>query len=454
MILMEEIKDGTKSIFKRTHINSNNSIVYEETFYYRLFKVNDDNFIKFVLYDDNMVVISDAYNYINTHISSQSTNSREKAIYAIRLLYCFLDLTKSKITNLSRENIEQLKFFLLGYSPNKGNYSLEMKTQRTNGTVDSYLSIYRSYFKFLKINCPYLFELNSPTIVTTNPATESTIKKSSYKANLKTSKPERRVPRYISVQEFDKIISIIREEKNILAECIIRLMYQFGLRIGEVLGLTFEDITEIEIDNNFVPVILLRNRVSDKHFQKCKTCMNVSNTNQYRSANYKTENLGYQQIIITYEIYELINTYIDNFHSVARENNITRYTEKVCADKVVNDKYSDDNFYIFINSIGKTLSEQSWNKYLRTLFTAANLHIDKNSKKHNLNHRFRHGFAMFHVQYLKTSIIELQKLMRHASPASTMIYYNPTESDEAKIKNSFVNELYDLLPTLKENIYE
>ena len=123
------------------------------------------------------------------------------------------------------------------------------------------------------------------------------------------------------------------------------------------------------------------------------------------------------------------------------------------ADKTTFDKYSEDNYYIFLNSLGKVISEQSWNNYIRDVFKSVDIPIDIESKKTNLSHRFRHGYAMFEVQHKKTNILESQKLMRHASISSTMVYFNPTESDEAKIKNDFVNELYELIPGLKENIY-
>ena len=71
-------------------------------------------------------------------------------------------------------------------------------------------------------------------------------------------------------------------------ECIIRLMYQSGLRIGEVLELTFEDIVE---DNNNYKVII-RNRFTDRTFQKAKFLMTITDRNQYRSRDYNLEWYG------------------------------------------------------------------------------------------------------------------------------------------------------------------
>ena len=450
MIILKEIKIGAQSIFQRIHTNLQGDEIDNETNYYRVYKVSQDNFDYFLLYDDQMNVISDVYKFINIHLASKSFNSREKAVYALRLLYCYLSLTKTDLNKLRRKDIQNLIYFLSGYSPNKGAISMKLLTIRSHNTINGYLNIYRLYLKFLDIDCEYLFETEKTLTWGINPLTEKAEQVSRYKSNLKTGTPIQRVPKYISVEEFSKIINIIRQEQNLQAECIVRLMFQFGLRLGEVLGLTFEDVTEILINDDFRPVLYIRNRLSDKKFQRAKTCCEVTDISQYKSKDYRTEDYGFQKVIITYDVYELINNYIEKAHTPARENHSKRYDKYAVADKTATDKYAENNYYIFINSLGRVLSEQMWNKYIRNVFEQVGISLDKETKKTNLNHRFRHGFAMFQVKYRNTPLLELKKMMRHASISSTAIYFNPTEEDEAKIKNEFVNELYDLIPTLRE----
>ncbi|SCP98770.1 integrase/recombinase XerD [Anaerobium acetethylicum] len=454
MIILNEIKKDNTNIFERIHADDNGKIIFREEIHYRLYKIKKKNTNTFVLYNDNMEVVSPVYRFINIKMAKQPYNSREKSIYALRFLHCFLSLTKTKLTDLNHDNIEKLKYFLLGYSPSQGSYSMNLQTVRSNATVNEYLQVYRSFFSYLGIKCDSLFETREFITFNINPITEKAENVTSYKSNLKTGTPVKRVPRYISVDNFKTIISIIRNDRNLLAECIVRLMYQFGLRLGEVLGLTFEDLAEIEINGKLCPVLYLRDRLSDDFFQHAKTCMHITNAKQYKSKDYQTEGVGYQQIIITYDIYELLNEYIERAHAKARAHNHSRYCKKVSADTTSTINYSEDNYYVFLNSIGTVLSAQTWNKYIKSVFVRADIPIDTGSKTTNLSHRFRHGFAMFQVQYLKTHVLELQKLMRHKSLASTMKYYNPTEEDEYKIKNTFVNELYDLIPGLKENAYE
>lgn len=74
----------------------------------------------------------------------------------------------------------------------------------------------------------------------------------------------RHIPAYISQDEFVRMVQKCREKDDLRMECIIRLMYQSGLRIGEVLGLTFEDI----IEENGLCKVIIRNRFTDKTFQR------------------------------------------------------------------------------------------------------------------------------------------------------------------------------------------
>lgn len=453
MISITEVKQNHTSIFFRTYATSNNVVLDNKSFYYRLYKPEVNGRTVFVLYADNMQIISPVYDYLNFALAGASVHTQNQSAHALRLLYCFLDITNSRLDNLQKKEIDKLIYFLLGFSPNEGSFAINLLTTRNNATVNSYLSVIREYLSHLDIECPALHERYLVTEASINPKTENPRTRFKFSNNLKTRTPANTVPKYISVSEFSELIDLIRKDNNILAECIIRLMFQFGLRIGEVLGATFEDLTEIKIEDDLYPVLFIRNRVSDRPWQKAKSCMNIHNVKQYKSKNYTTKNLGYQSVMLTYDVFELLNSYIEILHTIARKNNQKRYTTNAIADKTSQTKYADDNYYIFLNSWGDILSQQTWNKSLKKFFKLAEMTLDRNFKISSLNHRFRHGFAMFHVQHAKTPILELKELMRHRDVSSTMIYYNPTEKDEAEIKNKYVTELYDLVPDLKAGCY-
>lgn len=50
-------------------------------------------------------------------------------------------------------------------------------------------------------------------------------------------------------------------------------------------------------------------------------------------------------------------------------------------------------------------------------------------RKNNLNHRFRHGFAMFKVLIEKYDELKLAHVLRHSRKSSVKVYFNPTEED-------------------------
>lgn len=85
------------------------------------------------------------------------------------------------------------------------------------------------------------------------------------KSNLKTRQYEdRSIPKYITPDQFARLYKLALKKKDLCAVVIMRLGYGYGLRLGEILGLTLEDITEVSIDKKITPVLYIRNRLSDK----------------------------------------------------------------------------------------------------------------------------------------------------------------------------------------------
>lgn len=451
MIELSEEYRGRKSIYTRMIVDEDGVVVSMETVDFRAVHVQKDNKDYFVIYDQNMIPIRDAFRYLNFSMQHLSYNSREQAMHALKLLYSYLALTKTDIHHLGRKDVNNLIHFLLGYSPSMGSVSMKLLTTRRNATVNDYLSTYRNYFKDAGIECDYLTKDRAATSifkeVNGKRTTAQTIR--TYESSLRESTPIQTVPKYISVEEFERIIAIVREDNSLQAEILVRLMYQFGFRLGECLGLTNEDITERKVNGRMYPVAILRNRMSDnKKFQSAKLKMHTESEDGYKTENYNSEKLGYDKVYLTYDFYELINDYIEDRLTIAAKN---KRLDRSIADKVVSDKHAPDNHYIFLNTLDAPLSAKEWNKYLKTVYLRAGIDIDKNTKKNNLNHRLRHGFAMFQVKYRHVDAFTLMKLMRHSSITSTNVYFNPTEDDEFEMKTEFVESLYELIPSLKEN---
>lgn len=277
-----------------------------------------------------MKVIPEVYEYLNFELQNKPLTSRGKSAFALRLLYCFLSLSGYDIRSINEQVLSELLFFLRGIKNNPADY--DSRTQRSATTVNSYLSIYRSFLGSCHIHCDALFKTLSVSVADSleQSYSRSTDRKR-YKSNLKTSTVgEDLVPRYIGPDDFRKIYSLVIQKKDEEARLLLYLMYGYGLRLGECLGLTMEDITETHENGKLVPILLIRNRLSDAKFQYAKNLLHVTSRNQYSSRDYQ---LSRWRIIISYDLYEKLIAYIETAHSEAMEKYPANY-EKGAADIV------------------------------------------------------------------------------------------------------------------------
>lgn len=451
MINVLEHKTGNQSFFEIQYLDEEGVIINTElvSLNSSIIKESNANYLYYLLYDKNRVPISPVFDFINFSMGNSSPNTKEKTLYALKYLYFFLDLFNVNLQSLTNTDITNLKYFLKGMSPKGHSITLNLQTNRSNETINGYLGIYRGYIKFLNYNDSPLLNLNTKSSRIFLPLSENEIAVKGYSTNEQLYKITNQTPKYISISDFKNTLKLVRESYTLKEEIILRLMFEGGLRIGEVLGLTFEDVKTEKFKNDYYPVIYIRNRNSDKNYQRAKTCMNIFNIKQYKSKDYQLKNYGYQLIIISKQLLELIDLYIEKAHSVARENYQQQYDQYTRADQVdTSDNFGEENYYIFINKLAKPLSSHLWNITLREIFQKVDLIIDKGSRENNLNHRFRHGFAMYHVQYFKLDSLKLMQLMRHRSIESVASYYNPTLEDIVEMKDDFVQDIYSIIPEL------
>lgn len=450
MITIKEMKSGNEIYFQK-EISTKNGISISNKIHYQAIIKELNGFTYLIIYDTNMKPISEAFGFLNFDKSAQSINSRIKSMQALKLLYCYQDIISKQLKGFSTTDITNLKWFLKGVSPKGQNITFEIDSSRNNQTINGYLSIYRQYLVFLGYDNKYLAQKSNKKVLIAVPDKETELSVTKFKANEKIPNKVIEVPRYISVKEFTAILNVIRKEYSLREEIIVRIMYQCGLRIGEVLGLTSDDVLMEQVEDDYVPFAYIRNRTTDRADQMAKTCMKVVDVKQYKSKEYRTKGFGYQFVVLPQDIYDLINEYIELAHTNARQKHHEGYYTYTIADRVrKSEEYEDDNYYIFINSVGKPLLSHSWNNIIREIFRKCNIPIDKGKREHNLNHRFRHGFAMFNVQHLGCREVELKERMRHASILSVASYFHPTISDSIKVKTEFAESLYQIIPLLKK----
>lgn len=424
-----------------------------------------------ILYDSNMIPIEDAFEFLNYELLTFSDNTKQQATSALRLLYSYLELFNLNLENLTDSDVTNLKHFLRGMSPYGNFISIDLNTDRSNDTINIYLSNFRKYAEFLGLEDSVLHKVKPNPVTVFIPKSEITVKYDKYAHN-ETSKKSKTVPKYISVPEYQRILNHIDANYTLREKCIVRLMFEGGLRIGEVLGLTAEDLKidtfyDKRKDKYFKSgVVYFRNRITDATYQLAKRRMHVTSRRTYSTGAYKED---VKKAFISVDLVDMINDYINDAHDSFNRNtetskklfdkNYKKYTETDIVDpanNIDNDGYKilEENYYIFINSIGKPINISTWNKIIRKILEECNIKIDKSKRCFNLNHRFRHGFAMFLVQYRNIGIEDLMKLMRHTSISSTERYYNPTDDDVAALKEDFSRTLEDLIPLVTERSFD
>src|SRR5699024_1416998 len=121
-------------------------------------------------------------------------------------------------------------------------------------------------------------------------------------------------------------------------------------------------------------------------------------------------------------------------HYILKSRDLSAISDKVISNMLQKSQADsidsvEKNYYLFLSKNGSPLTSSGWNYWLRSFFNELKIHTDKTSKKTNLSHRFRHGYAMYLINELNLTLEEVSRYMRHRSITSTYVYYNPTEEE-------------------------
>lgn len=448
MLIVTERKIDNQTLYD-LQVEDDGKIISQSFVKYQVVDVDMDGNKYLFIYDPLMRPVEDSYGFLNEYLRDKSMNTKYVYMNALKALYSFEAIVGVELADFTPTDIQLLKDFLQGKCRAGETIVFENLTERSAETVNQYLGVYRQFLIYKNVENKYLFAKGSASARYRSRVDRELNISQSYKSNVKTVSNDE-VPRYISVEDYSNIIRIIRQKYTLREECIVRLMYETGMRIGEVLGLTNEDIVNEKMGGRYHNCVYIRNRMTDKRYQLAKTVMKPTSVRDYRSKAYNTLNAGYQMVFITDELYELLGEYIDNAHEGARDNYLRRYEGSTVADSVFE---NDDNFYVFINTFGSRLSNVTWNETLRSIFAELGIQVDKKIRDNNLSHRFRHGFAMFQIQNRHIDAVQLAEMMRHKSVASVMKYYRPTISDKIKLKEEYTADMYSMIPELKEVLY-
>ena len=408
--------------------------------------------------------------YLNGIGMSKSPKSRKVIANVFRLMYSFFYLMGYTMNNLNYEQALSLVDFL----KNSSRYVESNEDfARESNSVSQYLSHIRSYVKWLGYgnDHPMLLtdfviyndKYGNRQIAVKNEVTIRHYSEDNIRYHIKPLE-------YLKIRESEYPKD---ELSRLTLRCIVDLMYLHGLRLGEVLGLTLEDVYK---DSDGEVCVVIRNRFTKDKFRFAKGCMKVSTPFAYTDKDYCKEKVGYEVVYLEKEAVRTLNAYMLATHhflpprrgeskkafALKKKN----YRETTVADTVADYIKSDfdrkkmrlapfrsidgKNHYLFLNSRFNPLNDKYWNRLLRAVMINEHIGVDNGRKKFGLNHRFRHGFAIFQLHVMKHDPYVVMKLMRHNSLESLEPYLKLTDEDIMEIRTEHTKEMFDVIMETRE----
>lgn len=419
MIEIEEIKKGTSRYYKVSTYANDNKLISIRTVRYTLKSIPYNKIRCYMLFDNDGNCVENVFNFINMYKVSISETSREKYSLYLRYLYEFSGIIDKDISRFQRNDIDKFVVFLSGYDPNSSLadsfYTYSSKSEETIAAIFNVVKEYVDYCGYA--SSKYFYNYRG-------------IKRRAYGKQ----KANTICPKFISLKEMELILNYIDNNTSLSKETkmeyslIYKLMFNKGLRIGEVLGITLEDFEEIyNNDGELYYKLYIRNRMSDSKDQRAKRCLTMDGQYSYNAPIYHRLDIGYQQVFLSEEFHDDIIEYFDVMSARFKREEKTLFK----ADAI--DGISD-NWYIFHNKNRPTpLNKDILYNYTRKMFQDLNIHIDKYVRTNNLFHRFRHGFCMYLLYVENIPPLQACKLTRHRNAEGLAIYNNPTEDMLAEL---------------------
>ncbi len=449
IIVEKQLQKPRHSIYCRAYLDESGDIVDLVPFDSRVTRDTVDGKPYIFITDAKGNLRQDAMYYVNDVRKFLSFGTRVQMATAINLFYTFCDICKYDPQNVTGTQISEWMNFCVGSSVYA--YQNGVKTIREASTVNQYYGMVKQYFLTNNVNVASFSKTKTVKMMAPmgNERPAEVLKTLDIN-RLKTNPLKgKTAPMHVTPNQVESMAVMMKENGDFQSLLMSKLQYCYGLRCGEVLGLTEEDFVKEKEDNvKLLYKMILRNRVSDHMDQHCKGLYHPQSVDEYRSSLYRD---SCWEIEISKDTYDMVQLFIERSKDLTGLNKKKRQNIKssMVADSVI--RPGNSNHYLFRASTGNRLSSQSWNDRLRKYFEAIGIESDHIRRRTNCSHKLRHGFAMFHAQYSEKPMntFELQKAMRHSSPSSCARYYNPLPEDERNLRNRFISEIDNLIPDLK-----
>lgn len=443
-----EFVENINAIRKKKETERTNN----ERVLYKLFGMVPDSFlvqsVRFILYDEHMVPIDEANWYLNSWCADKSFNTRNRIATALRLLFVFCELNNIHWKQFPQSYIADFKAFLKRIGP-------EYQTASpTNVTCNSYLSDIRGFYFSFGLNDEPITRCRigkAEVIGADGQVRVAEVKK--YEVSFKADSKLDLRPDFNDSQDYENFQKLVVEKQDITAWILCELMFTLGMRIGECLGLTIEDIiTEVNDETGEVLHFLcLRNRKTDRRCQCAKGRIQLADTQSYDDADYvaeyhKPKNLKY----IPEELFRVLDLYIKTKHAEAAIKYEDRYAKSV-ADIVNKDRFASEwglkeNHYLFLNYYGNQMKESTWNKREKKYFHEIGIATDKGRRLKGLNHRWRHGTADHLLNKMGKSKQAVKEYLGHKNASTTDRYLNPSVEELAIMRQEVQKDIHHSIP--------
>jgi len=416
-VFIEEHTTLHQSAYDICSRDKNGHKVVHRTIYARYAKVPMPNgTVRHIIYDEQMCPIEPICHYLKERAKKYSPNTVERCVAALRLLVVFCEAHGINDFMIPDEMCNEFVEFL-----RRGG-------KVTSGTAAEYFNDVKGFL----IDSGHK---NDPLMAATtkirySEGADGKIRPEEHLAYVyapkRSHEREKVSPPHNSLNDYFSMLTEIRK-KGDAAGCIILIMlFLLGRRIGEVLGLTIEDVsTRVDESTGEIQHCLyLRDRCTDITGQFAKNRFIPKTTNDYKSNDYiDLYNLPRDCIIIEGWMYELIKEYILTKHQEAAMKHPQKY-KNAKADIVNPDKFQEEwgleeNHYLFLDNNGSCLRKHAWNKRMHQYFQLAKIPLGRGK---GINHSWRHtlGYIMRHELHMKQ--YQIAAVLGHMNPNSSEVY--------------------------------
>lgn len=398
--------------------------------------------------DENGILDEDVYDYINTLRIGTSLKTRKAMGYAIGTYKMFMRMNDYDAHKPIYSQIVEFQLFLLGKTvvPEPGH----KVTYRSANTCNAYMSMTKQYLMDTHNDCTAFFSVSS--VGPNRYVYRNSISHNNPRVFMNPHRVKRDpladkdLPAHPKPDQVIRLLQMAKTDPVPAIYWCIYTQFRTGIRRGALLGLTREDICMEHNGDEVEYYIYLRNRVSDTdEDQYCKTLDHPLTEDEFRRSTGKK---SIQRIHISERLYKGL---IEYYESSRDDRKLTpkkrkRLLEATRADSIYGPTHA--NYYVFSHPNGNRLTGQTYDNHLKILYPKCGITVDKEFKKYNCSHQLRAAFIMYRARYSPhpESLLQVSRDAGHASPNSTLKYYNEFPEDINERWDQFDRELDELIP--------